>query len=295
MPKNKKLNFAWIMLNGYCNLKCEYCYEAKYGFKQERMNKEIIDASMKFINENCAEGSEVAIYGGEPLIEFDLIRYLFDNYPIYNYSIFTNTILMTQDKIDYLHSKQDFLIMDISLDGAEETQVKNRGAMYDKDIVRQIFQKFKHTGVRSIVVDPSKVYENCKALVDLGARRIDLNYASFTDLPGEEYIDVLSSQLKKIEDNPSFKDVIISEPHYCVENSDKLCSIGTSRIAIAPNGDIYPCDVFYFVNAYKIGNVFSGINKIDQEGFLEELEGLKDPNRPCPAHVYCTALDNKKQ
>jgi uncharacterized protein len=295
MPRNKKLNFAWLMLNGYCNLKCEYCYEAKYGFKKEKMNKETVDASMKFINKNCAEGSEVGLYGGEPLIEFDIIRYLFDNYPIYNYSIFTNTILMTQEKLDYLHSKQDFLIMDISLDGAEETQVKNRGAMYDKDIVRQIFKKFKHTGVRSIVVDPSKCYENCKALVELGARRIDLNYASFTELPGKEYIDTLRDQLKKIENEPSFKDVTISEPHYCVDSNDSLCSIGTNRIAIAPNGDIYPCDVFYFVNVYKIGNVFDGINKIDQEGFLRELEKLKDPNRPCPAHVYCMALDNKKQ
>lgn len=294
MPK-KKLNFAWIMLNGYCNLNCSYCYEAKYGFKREKMSEEIIDASMKFIKENCAEGSEVAIYGGEPLLEFDLIKYLFDNYPIYNYSIFTNTILMTDEILDYLQSKQDFLIMDISLDGAEETQVKNRGVMYNKDIVSKIFKKFKHTGVRSIVVDPGKCYENCKALVDLGARRIDLNYASFTDLPDKEYMETLSAQLDKIKNESYFEDVTISEPHYCVESNDRLCSIGTKRIAIAPNGDIYPCDVFYFVNAYKIGNVFEGISEIDQEGFLRELEELKDPNRPCPAHVYCMALDNKKQ
>lgn len=294
MGKSQKLNFAWLMLNGYCNLSCSYCYEAKYGFKKEKMSIETIDSSMRFINKYCAEGSEVAIYGGEPLLDFDLIKYLFDNYPTYNYSLFTNTILMTEYMLDYLYSKRDFLIMDISLDGAEKTQVKNRGVMYDERIVRKILEKFKHTGVRSIVVDPSLCYENCKALAELGARRIDLNYPNFTDLPDKKYIDTLEEQLQLIKNDRSLSGVNVNKPHYCVDSSDSLCSIGTKRIAIAPNGDIYPCDVFYFVNAFKIGNITDGINKVDQEDFLRELEELKDPTRPCPAHVYCMSLDNKK-
>jgi uncharacterized protein len=275
------------MLNSACNLRCKYCYEAKYGFKNTHMNERIIDQSMEFIRKQCAEGSEVSIYGGEPFLDFDLVKYLFDKYPIYNYSLFTNTLLMTQEIIDFLSERQDFLIMDISLDGAEESQVKNRGAMYDKDIVRQIFRKFRHTGVRMIVVDPEKCYENCEALRVLGAKRIDLNYPSFTDFPSKEYMDTLGEQVNLIKSDPKFNDVSINNPYYCVSGKDDLCKIGSERIAISPEGDIYPCDVFYFVDSHKMGNVFDGIDVKLQKEFLEDLDKLSNVDRPCPAHVYC--------
>lgn len=287
-----KFNFAWLMLNSSCNLRCSYCYEAKYGFKNKEMTKDVIDSSLKFIKENCAEGSEIGIYGGEPLLSFDLIKYLFTEYPIFNYSLFTNTILMTRDMIDFLSDRQDFLIMDISLDGDRDTQIKNRGVMYDEEIVREIFKKFRHTGVRMIVTDPDKCYDNCVALKNLGAKRIDINYPSFTDFPGEQYIKTLDEQISRLNSDKIFSDdIYIGKPCY---RTNEICKIGTDRIAISPEGDIYPCDVFYFVDSYKIGNVNRGIDPILMKRFLDDLEDLKIQERPCPAHVFCRKIEGKE-
>jgi len=41
--------------------------------------------------------------------------------------------------------------MDISLDGTRESQVKNRGVMYNEEMVKKILKMFKHTGVRMLV------------------------------------------------------------------------------------------------------------------------------------------------
>ena len=285
-----KLNFAWLMLNAYCNLKCSYCYEYKYGFKHEKMSRKIVDAAMDYIDLNCAEGSEIGIYGGEPLLEFDLIKYLFDEYPTYNYSLFTNTILMTEEMFDFLYQRQDFLIMDISLDGARESQIKNRGIMYDEQMVRKILKMFKHTGVRMLVTEPDKCYENCVALINLGAKRIDLNYPNFTFFPSEDYKKALEVQTERVR--KEFKGVSINAPYYCTES---ICAIGTERVAIVPNGDIYPCDVFYFVNKYKVGNIFDGINRAAMNQFILDFTSMKSKDRPCPAHNYCMGndFDNK--
>jgi uncharacterized protein len=274
------------MLNAYCNLKCTYCYEHKYGFKHEKMDERTIDAAMAYIDLNCAEGSEVGIYGGEPLIEFELIKYLFNKYPTYNYSLFTNTILMTEEIFDFLCRRQDFLIMDISLDGTRESQIKNRGVMYDEKMVRKILKMFKHTGVRMLVTEPDKCYDNCVALIELGAKRIDLNYPNFTFFPGEDYKKVLQEQVDRVR--ADYKNVSVNNPYYC---TDSICAIGTERVAIVPNGDIYPCDVFYFVNKYKVGDIFNGINRDSMDRFVKDFKFMKSKDRPCPAHNYCMGND----
>jgi uncharacterized protein len=279
-----KLNFAWLLINSKCNLRCSYCYENKYGFKNEEMSVATLDSAMSYIDKNCAEGSEIGIYGGEPLISFNLIKYLFDTYPNKNYSLFTNTILMTDGILDFLSSRQDFLIMDISLDGDYCSQVKNRGVMYDEFMVRKILKTFRHTGVRMIVTEPERCYDNCSSLVSLGAKRIDLNYPNFTVFPDNVYISEINKQLDRIRNDTLFKNVKITEPYYCTE---QICEIGSKRVAIVPNGDIYPCDVFYFVDRYRVGDIFNGIDRTEYIKFVEDVKFLKSKDRPCPAHNYC--------
>ena len=115
-----------------CNLKCKYCcygdlYENGNSRKLQNMDAEIAVSFIDYYYKMCyllgyeKKALSIGFYGGEPLLNFNLIKdivsYLEDNYPLcegYTYFLTTNGVFL--DKyIDYLVSK-NFSIL-ISLDG----------------------------------------------------------------------------------------------------------------------------------------------------------------------------------
>lgn len=126
----KQLTFE---VTGLCNLKCVYCCYGDYydGFDSNRFNmsfdkaKNIIDYLFYFWkNERICNPDidfYISFYGGEPLLNFDLIKEIIEystsklkKYRNVKYSMTTNAVLL--DKyIDYLVDKNVLLL--VSLDG----------------------------------------------------------------------------------------------------------------------------------------------------------------------------------
>jgi uncharacterized protein len=61
-----------------CNFRCTYCFEKDQEYPNEKMSDEVMNAVIKYIDENLQPGGTLAItwYGGEPLITFDIIKKL---------------------------------------------------------------------------------------------------------------------------------------------------------------------------------------------------------------------------
>ena len=125
-----------------CNLRCRYCaYSGEYDYfrvhSPKRMNfetaKKGIDVYFSLIDEgrkyNPNRKPSVGFYGGEPLLEFPLIKscveYIKNSYGDHiAYTITTNGTLLDEKKIDYL-LKNDFSLI-ISLDGPKDEHDRNR-------------------------------------------------------------------------------------------------------------------------------------------------------------------------
>ncbi|WP_293738809.1 radical SAM peptide maturase [uncultured Parabacteroides sp.] len=117
-----------------CNLKCKYCgYGEFYEDHDERNNQYMTPASVKVLldylvdlwnsslNESQGTVIYISFYGGEPLMNMDLIRYVvsyFEQVELKHnrviYSMTTNAVLLKK-YIDYLVDKKIELL--ISLDG----------------------------------------------------------------------------------------------------------------------------------------------------------------------------------
>ncbi len=75
---NRKLAYM-IFVTMECNFRCSYCYE---GIDKETwsMNIDIADKVIAFILTNSdfdkADEIEIAFHGGEPLLNFDIIKYI---------------------------------------------------------------------------------------------------------------------------------------------------------------------------------------------------------------------------
>ncbi|MPQ44887.1 radical SAM protein [Clostridium tarantellae] len=141
---NNNLNQVTLELTEKCNLRCKYCiyqdengkfrnFEGKYDM-DINIAKKAIDYGIEHAK---GEDFYLTFYGGEPLIQFDLITACVDYVQSKNiknnifYSITTNLTLMTQEKANYFASIPNFSVV-CSIDGDEETHDQNRVTIDNK-------------------------------------------------------------------------------------------------------------------------------------------------------------------
>lgn len=125
MLKLPKYTSAFLNLTQRCNLKCRYCFVKQ---QPKDMTLEVAKDSVDWLIKNCKEGQKPSInfFGGEPLLKYDdIIVPLVEEYgDKVTWSITTNGLLLTQDRIDWMKSK-DFGFL-LSIDGDKKTQDYNR-------------------------------------------------------------------------------------------------------------------------------------------------------------------------
>jgi uncharacterized protein len=126
-----------------CNLRCKYCvysesYPSVRGYTPKDMSKETalkaIDVYFSLLKEgrsyNPYREPRIGFYGGEPLLNFDLIKncitHVIKNYKDFNpyFVITTNSTLLTEEIIKFLSKYNCELVL--SIDGPKDEHDRNR-------------------------------------------------------------------------------------------------------------------------------------------------------------------------
>lgn len=130
------LSRIYLQVTQNCNLRCNYCvYSGNYKNRTHSdkvMDFEMAKKAVDYLVKHSYDSFEytVGFYGGEPLLEFELIKkvisYIKSNYSNkkFVYTITTNGTLLSSEITNYL-VKNDFRLV-ISLDGHKECQDTNR-------------------------------------------------------------------------------------------------------------------------------------------------------------------------
>lgn len=138
-----------------CNLRCKYCiYHPSHpeyrAFGHENMKWDVAKKAIDFLKEHSqnAENRHIGFYGGEPLLNFELIeraveyaKKLFGE--DMSFAITTNATLVN-DKIAEYFAKNNFNII-ISLDGPQEMHDANRlnvYSIYNANLYIQLLKDF---------------------------------------------------------------------------------------------------------------------------------------------------------
>ena len=143
-----------------CNLACKYCvysdaYEQTRNSSKRNMDfktaKTAIDYYVSLLKEgqryNPTRTQSVGFYGGEPLLNFPLIKkcveYIEVEYPDWNflYTLTTNGTLLNNEKMDFLMEKE--FSIGISLDGPENEHNRNRVYKNGKGTFKDIMKNVK--------------------------------------------------------------------------------------------------------------------------------------------------------
>ncbi len=287
-----------LFLNHACNLRCTYCYNGRKF--QRPMPLDVARRGVALALDDGNEGPvQLSFFGGEPLMEMDLIRQIV---PLAEAEaarlgrtlrlvVVTNATLLTESTLDYLMDHRFYV--GISLDGSRAAHdatrpFRNGRSSYDRAVtnIRRALARPDGRGVKAIaVVDPRNVEnlpDSFDALREVGLRTLSVNVnyeGGWTESDrdrfevalrglGERYVGAYRRGERFTLNLLDSKVLTHLKGGYACTDR---CDFGCEEVAVAPSGNLYPCDRLVgddTAHEVVIGDVFTGIDPVRRAALI---------------------------
>ncbi len=307
-----------------CNLNCSYCFasQGKYHGDRAVMSFEVGKRALDFLVENSGtrRNLEVDFFGGEPLMNFTVVKQLVEyarsiekeKGKNFRFTLTTNGMLVDDDVIEFSNREMSNVVL--SLDGRKDVHDRFRVDYQGRGSWEQIvpkFQKFvkerdnKNYYMRGTFTHANPDFlEDIKAMLDLGFTELSMepvvcaadDPSALTEEDKEivmkQYEDLASLMLQRHREGRPF-----TFYHYmidlkggpCIYKRVSGCGSGTEYMAVTPWGDLYPCHQFVGEEKFRLGSVFEGVtNTHIQDEFMACNVYTRPECADCWAKLYCS-------
>ena len=324
----KKITNIHLNVAQVCNLVCGYCYgiDGEYGLKGKMNEGNALKAIDFLINKSGSEKSlKVVFFGGEPLLNFPMIKTVVDycesknikSFKRFKYAIVTNGTKFNPEINKFLNIHN--FDVTVSFDGDKETQDINRPFRGGKGSYESILPKIKeflesrdgNATARATITNHSKdllfYRENLKKI---GFKNSFAEAVTLSDFSKENYniedlnkdqqnqllendkneLNEFSRVIKVRGDISGFlgsKYVIYLKQLLYKKKNNQYCGVSRSMRGIAVNGDIYPCHRFVGDNNFKMGNINSNNDEDISQSFNIDFINEHPQCKGCFAKYYC--------
>ncbi|MCI5538764.1 MAG: thioether cross-link-forming SCIFF peptide maturase [Oscillospiraceae bacterium] len=307
-----------------CNLNCSYCFasQGKYHGERALMSYEVGKRALDFLVENSGSrhNLEVDFFGGEPLMNFDVVKKLVEyarsiekeKNKHFRFTLTTNGVLVDDDVIEFANKEMSNVVL--SLDGRKEVHDRYRvdyagNGSWEKIVPK--FQKFvKERGDKDYYMRGTFTHanpdflEDIKTMLDLGFTQLSMEpVVAAADDPSalteedkpiveKQYEELAKLMLKRDKEGRPF-----TFYHYmidlkggpCIYKRISGCGSGTEYMAVTPWGDLYPCHQFVGDEKFKLGDIYNGVtNKSIQNEFASCNVYARPDCADCWAKFYCS-------
>ena len=307
-----------------CNLNCSYCFASQGRYQGDRalMSFEVGKRAMDFLIENSGtrRNLEVDFFGGEPLMNFEMVKklvaYCREQEKIHNknfrFTMTTNGMLIDEDVIDFCNKECHNVVL--SLDGRKEVHDRFRKdyaghGSYDAIVPK--FQEFvRKRGDKGYYMRGTYTHFNTDFtndifhMADLGFTELsmepvvckpdDPSALTEADLPilKEQYEILAKEMLKRDREGRGF-----TFYHYmidltggpCIYKRISGCGSGTEYMAVTPWGDLYPCHQFVGDPKYRMGDIWKGVTNTAVRDEFKHCNAYARPEcKDCWAKLYCS-------
>ena len=307
-----------------CNLNCSYCFASQGKYQGERalMSFEVGKQAFDFLiaNSGTRKNLEVDFFGGEPLMNWDVVKQLVayarsiekEHNKNFRFTLTTNGLLIDDEIIDFLNKEMSNVVL--SLDGRQEVHDHFRKNYAGKGSYEDIVPKFKRLvekrGGKDYYMRGTFTHNNVDFtndifhMADLGFTELSMEpvvcppddpYAlTKEDLPKlfEQYEILANEMIKRKKEGSPF-----TFYHYmldlkngpCIYKRITGCGSGTEYMAVTPWGELFPCHQFVGDPKYSLGNIWDGIkNTAAQDEFRACNAYAKPECKDCWAKMYCS-------
>ena len=307
-----------------CNLNCSYCFasQGKYQGDRALMSFEVGKRAFDFLIENSGtrRNLEVDFFGGEPSLNFDVVKRLVEyarsiegeHNKNFRFTYTTNGMILTDEMIEFLNANMHNVVL--SLDGRKEVNDHFRRDYSGKGSYDTIVPNFKRLvesrGGKGYYVRGTFTHNNVDFtndlfhMADLGFTELSMEpvvcppgdpYAlTDEDLPKlfEQYEILAKEMLKRNKEGRGFTfyHYMLDLKHGpCIYKRITGCGSGTEYMAVTPWGELFPCHQFVGDPKYSLGNIWDGVkNKEVQDEFRCCNSYSRPECRDCWANLYCS-------
>ena len=307
-----------------CNLNCSYCFasQGKYHGDRAVMSYEVGKRALDFLMENSGKrrNLEVDFFGGEPLMNFEVVKQLVEyarsvekeRGKNFRFTLTTNGMLIDDDVIEFANREMSNVVL--SLDGRREIHDRFRVDYAGKGSFDRIVPKFQKLvekrGGKDYYMRGTFTHANpdflkdIKVMLDLGFNELSMepvvcapgDPAELTDedtaIVMKQYEELADLMLKRHREGRPF-----TFYHYmidltggpCIYKRISGCGSGTEYMAVTPWGDLYPCHQFVGEERYRLGDIYTGVTNTAAQCEFAECNVYSRPEcRECWARLYCS-------
>ncbi len=307
-----------------CNLNCSYCFasQGKYHGERAVMSFEVGKRALDFLVENSGtrRNLEVDFFGGEPLLNFDVVKQLVayargiekDAKKNFRFTLTTNGMLIDDDVIDFANREMHNVVL--SLDGRKEIHDRFRVDYAGRgswDTIVPKFQKLVEArGGKNYYIRGTFTHANpdflrdIETMLDLGFTELsmepvvcaadDPSALTQDDLPVvlrqyEELADLMIRRRKAGKPFTFYHYMIDLTAGPCIYKRISGCGSGTEYMAVTPWGDLYPCHQFVGDEAFRLGDIWHGVTNTAVQSEFAACNVYARPDcRDCWAKLYCS-------
>ena len=307
-----------------CNLNCSYCFasQGKYHGERAVMSFEVGKQALDFLiaNSGSRRNLEVDFFGGEPLVNFQVVKDLVayarsiekEHGKNFRFTLTTNGLLIDEDVIEFCNRECHNVVL--SLDGRKEIHDRFRvdyagNGSWDR-IVPKFQQLVEARGGQGYYMRGTFTHANpdflkdIQVMLDLGFNELSMEpVVAAPDDPSalteddkaivmEQYEKLAMLMLDKDREGKPF-----TFYHYmidltggpCIYKRISGCGSGTEYMAVTPWGDLYPCHQFVGEEKFKLGDVWKGVDNTEIQNEFAECNVYARPEcRDCWARLYCS-------
>ena len=307
-----------------CNLNCSYCFASQGKYQGDRaiMSFEVGKRAFDFLIENSGtrRNLEVDFFGGEPLMNWDVVKQLVayarsiekQHNKNFRFTLTTNGLLIDDEVIDFLNKEMSNVVL--SLDGRRDVHDLFRKDYAGNGSYDRIVPKFKKLvearGGKDYYVRGTFTHNNVDFTNDI-LHMADLGFTELSmepvvcaptdpcaltdeDMPKifEQYEILAKEMIKRKKEGRPF-----TFYHYmldlkngpCIYKRITGCGSGTEYMAVTPWGELFPCHQFVGDPKYSLGNIYDGVTNTEiQEGFRSCNAYARPECANCWARLYCS-------
>ena len=307
-----------------CNLNCSYCFasQGKYHGERAIMSFEVGKAALDFLvaHSGTRHNLEVDFFGGEPLMNFDVVKKLVAYARSiekaagknFRFTLTTNGMLINDDVIDFANREMSNVVL--SLDGRKEVHDRFRVDYAGKGSWERIVPKFqklvrerenKNYYMRGTFTHANPDFlKDIQQMLDLGFTELSMEpVVCAADDPSaltQEDLPIVLEQYEKLaelmiqrrrEGRPfTFYHYMIDlKGGPCIYKRISGCGSGTEYMAVTPWGDLYPCHQFVGEEKFRLGDVWNGVTNTQcQDEFAACNVYARPECADCWAKLYCS-------
>lgn len=307
------VSLMYLIPTSMCNLCCKYCFigdicnDSGSVMSDEILYKALNEFSQHLKKKKINQG-QIIFYGGEPLMNMNVIRKTVDFIKQNNLNILlsmvSNATLIDEEIAKYLVKNN--IAIGISIDGPKDINDKNRIfktnaelSVYDDIIDKIKILKDNNVNFGLSITLTNDILQNKMEFINwlknLDVKNICFNLMHFTKRTEQwndyyrkatEFLFLVKKKLPDVyEDRLNRKYVVFYNQNF--KYSD-CAAVGANQICVAPDGNVTICHGYWNNKRHGCGNIVDGLdNIISSEEYKSWNNNLTINKKTCKK---CTAI-----